>query len=545
MPHAATRKRFSTVDAYATEVAWNLARHHHYSPERARRAVNGAEVLVRESYKHGTDPAFLATRLTRGLSSGTKTSGAKKASTRRAGYARGSTEGLLPEALVARAEGRSESLPVVSENAIVCTSESQQMLLSLPADEFDAHEEFEVVDPSEFTHADKIGADVVLAEVREPKKAGARLVSTGAISVLVNIAKKQHPQKASVALDALAKILGVRGPGGRVVVPTKKGVVGRDATWMSGGAMMVEKSGNTKLRKSLSKVAVRVGTEMDKRYRRGVEHRTSTTMTSISGSCPATCALMGQKSDGGRRVGADTSCYALMHQNIGPIVKMLNGVSDRLGLTPDDIARDEANCIDASFRRGFSSPTDLRIHTAGDTRTAAGARAIAAAVRRWQARGGRSAWGYTHAWRDVNRGDWGVVSVLASVQNPSEATEAKRRGWFPTIVVKHGVFGKLHHFGAFKLRGDDTTWIPCPAQNPDKNKQIACVNCRMCMNDQRYVGRNYGIAFEAHGSGGKRAVTFDHGERIVAEMNKRVLGEAQHSSFGAGDVPRRRLPVLK
>ena len=430
-----------------------------------------------------------------------------------------SAAGLNPLAFLpsvpARKPGFDEGVaaPTLTDAALVCTGDAYQPEVFLPAEDYDGlHLEVVGLQNLDAKSAAKVGVNADLLHMldKAQKESGQGPATKALVRYMVEHTSMQF---------------------GRPVVPTNASAT----SWMSGGAKVVEESGNTKLSKELSEVAARIGVKIDSRPRRGSGHYTMTSYTSIANSCPTSCALMGKDSLGGRRTGKDTSCYALMHKNIGPLVKLLNAVSDALDETAVDVAEDEAKCIDASHRHGIKSKIDFRMHTAGDSRTPVGSRKIAAAVRRWQSRGGGHAWGYTHAWRDQSRSDFGPISTLASVQNMPEAALARRRGWMPTVVVTHGLSPKIakkNHgrMTAFCFKGDDTFWIPCPAQNPNKDKQIACVNCRMCMNDHRYIGKGFGIAFEAHGSGAKRSVTYQAGEAIVRGMND-----------GAA---KRRLPVL-
>jgi len=495
----------------------------------AVRLVQSEERYVRRQHQAGVAPAFVAARLQGKVKRqrGKEVVGLARG---RSGPRRG--EGVMVEAMIPSSPGNAVSLPVIPNASLECMTETWQPALWIPADQYVDPNAIEPnVEPVDDEEDGYAAGDVVYSAVEHHEnKRGRFMTSTGEVPSLLQTAKsvKKNPVDGNRAIDRLATILSQRSPdGGLVVVPTKKKRVANGSSWLSGGAYMIERSGNVKLKKELSTVMSRVGTKMEERPRRGSGHRTATTYTSIAGSCPTSCVLMG--SGGGRFVASDTACYALLHQNIGPLIAILNGIVDRLRLTPVDVAQDEANVIDASFRlkNAFKNPTDLRIHTAGDSTTRKGTRLIAAAVARWQQRGGGQAWGYTHAWQSTERSDWGPVSTLASVQNAAEARSAVERGWFPTIVVKAHTFKRLadmrqgRHL-AFKLQGSDITWIPCPAQNPDKDKQIACVNCRMCMNDQLHIGRNVGIAFEAHGSGSKRAITYENGYQVVRMMNSRL-----------------------
>jgi hypothetical protein len=516
------------ADVYADHVVRELMAMRMSRPN-AVRLVQSEERYVRRQHQASVAPAFVAARLSGKVKRQRGKEVVGLASGRRQPR-RG--EGLMVEAMIPAAPGHAVSLPVIPNTALDCTTETWQPALWIPADQYvDPNMVEPNVEPVDDEEDGYASGDVVYSAVEQREgPRGKFMMSTGEVPSLLQIAKsvKKNPAEGNRAIDRLAEILSQRSPdGGLVVVPTKKKRVANGSSWLSGGAYMIERSGNVKLRKELSTVMSRVGTKMEERPRRGTGHRTATTYTSIAGSCPTSCVLMG--SGGGRFVASDTACYALLHQNIGPLIAILNGIVDRLRLTPVDVAQDEANVIDASFRlkNAFKNPTDLRIHTAGDSTTRKGTRLIAAAVARWQQRGGGQAWGYTHAWQSVERADWGPVSTLASVQNAAEARNAAERGWFPTIVVKAHTFKRLadlrqgRHL-AFKLQGSDITWIPCPAQNPDKDKQIACVNCRMCMNDQQYIGRNVGIAFEAHGSGSKRAITYENGHQVVKMLNARA-----------------------
>jgi RNAse (barnase) inhibitor barstar len=553
--------RTQSADAFATSVVLELVKKYHYPRASAEGAVHREEGLIRGLHASGASPSFAAKRVALKAPAPRHLAPVQ----RRQGHAGGrgrATEGLNIEALLPSARGNAVSLPVIQPVALVCTSETWQPALFIPADEYG--DDPNIIEPNiepiddDGEDGDAVG-DVLVEEVTPPltgswaetaaSKKGLRQ-SSGTISSLLNIAKgvKKNPAAGEAAIAQLAKILSKKSPdGGRIVVPTKKGKVSTGASWLSGGAYMIERSANKKLSMQLSEVQRRVGLKMESRPRRGTGHRTATTYTSISGSCPTSCALMG--SGGGRFVASDTSCYALLHQNIGPLITILNGVVDALHLSPVQVAQDEANVIDASYRRPGAfdrTAIDFRIHTAGDSKTREGTRLIAAAIARWQQRGGGQAWGYTHAWAETSRKDWGNISTLASVQNAKEANDAAAAGWMPTIVVKPHTFKRLADMRqksrqeedfrkkverpavAFKLQGSDITWIPCPAQNPEKSLQIACVNCRLCMNDHKHIGRKVGIAFEAHGSGSRRAITYEDGYQLVKTMNNRTGREQTH-----------------
>lgn len=200
------------------------------------------------------------------------------------------------------------------------------------------------------------------------------------------------------------------------------------------------------------------------------------TYASIKSSCPKTCPLMGE------------GCYAeLGHTGIH--VKRLD--EQAVGFSPLQVARAEANSIDESYKGGaVPSGRDLRIHVSGDCRTIAGARLVNKAVGRWKKRGGGNAWSYTHAWKNVPRDTWSNVSMLASVSDIAEASEAQSLGYVPSIVV-----GEHQSERAYTLEGSDIKWIPCPNQT----RGVGCSDCKLCFNDARLADGNFGIAFAAHG----------------------------------------------
>ena len=95
---------------------------------------------------------------------------------------------------------------------------------------------------------------------------------------------------------------------------------------------------------------------------------------------------------------------------------------------------------------------------------------------------------YTHAWRDVDRSSWGpAVSVLASVEKPTDIPLARAHGYAPAIVVE-----RHQSAAAYELEG--TRIIPCPAET----RGATCVSCRLCLDRDLYAMRA-GIAFAVHG----------------------------------------------
>lgn len=211
--------------------------------------------------------------------------------------------------------------------------------------------------------------------------------------------------------------------------------------------------------------------------------KVSTTYVSIEASCPTTCKLR-----------KDKTCYA-ENGHVGMSVARIEARSQGSG--PNDAARDEANCIDAAFKRGpipmdgARGGRDLRLHTSGDCRTCTAALTVGHAAERWKARGGGDVWTYTHAWKNVHRAVWGAaVSVLASLDRVEDALKAREQGYAPARIVAEHKSDKAYTEHGVK-------WIPCPAQT---RENIGCADCRLCMHADRLHATGMGIAFAAHGA---------------------------------------------
>lgn len=196
----------------------------------------------------------------------------------------------------------------------------------------------------------------------------------------------------------------------------------------------------------------------------------------IAQTCPASCPLKGN------------GCYAesgrvsfTERRNRLPDV---NG--DTIAILEADEIRDNAHRVP----RGWP----LRLHVSGDAATPFRASTVAAAARTWRG----PVWAYTHAWRDVPRVAWNGVSVLASGESLADARRALSEGYAPAVVVdRHPEDGRAH------TTPDGLRVIPCPNQT----RGVTCLDCRLCFDAESLRARNAVIAFEAHGSGKKRALT--------------------------------------
>lgn len=210
----------------------------------------------------------------------------------------------------------------------------------------------------------------------------------------------------------------------------------------------------------------------------------SSTYVSIAATCSSSCPW---KKDG---------CYVR-----SGYTSVFNARMDEaaMGMTRRQVIDAEVEAIDAAFlggvpQDGARGGRDLRLHVGGDLGSAREARVLAGAAQRWRERGGGVAWSYTHSWRDVPREAWGEISVLASVEVPEDAAQARAMGYATAIVVPQFPHGhRLFDYGVARA-------IPCLAETAGKT----CVECRFCMNDRRMHDRGLAVAFLAHGSGAEK-----------------------------------------
>lgn len=206
------------------------------------------------------------------------------------------------------------------------------------------------------------------------------------------------------------------------------------------------------------------------------------TYVSIEGSCPP-CVFR------------DAGCYAQ-----GGFVALHARRLDESarGRSPLAVAQDEAKAIDRSHGGGRVPEGQLlRLHVSGDCSTDEAAFTVGAAAARWLVRGGRAVWTYTHAWRQVPRGCWGPVNVLASIEDPRDGVAAMGLGYVPALVVPHhdGRRAREH------LDGGSLLYVPCPAQTDS----ATCSSCQLCAKTPMLRQGWRGIAFAAHGATVKTA----------------------------------------
>ena len=208
--------------------------------------------------------------------------------------------------------------------------------------------------------------------------------------------------------------------------------------------------------------------------------RCAATYRPISQTCRASeCALHPSNATPGKAV-----CYVVRGQTAFTN-RRLETLASHAGATALSVTLAEAELI-----RGFArqqprkSGLDLRLGVSGEVSGPKGARALAKAAEVWRSRVGGKVWGYTHAWKRVLRASFGPASVLASVDDPQDIPRAIRRGYVPAIVVhSHPVNTPITVQGV--------RFIRCP----NETVGMACVECRLCLNDARLRERNMGIAF--------------------------------------------------
>lgn len=177
-------------------------------------------------------------------------------------------------------------------------------------------------------------------------------------------------------------------------------------------------------------------------------------------------------------------CYA----EAGPTGITTNNLNKAEPLTPEEIAQLEAEAIDSLTGR-----QDLRLHIVGDCKTDQAALIVSSAMKRHRKKKGKTAWTYTHAWRDVNHDSWQGENILASVESEEQIAEANAKGYACAIVVPKFERDKAYKLGDHKL-------IPCLYQT----KGTQCIDCRLCMNTEALRRTGYSIAFEPHGTRKKK-----------------------------------------
>jgi hypothetical protein len=274
-------------------------------------------------------------------------------------------------------------------------------------------------------------------------------------------------------------------------------------------------------------------------------------------TCPIACPFHPSKKGG---------CYANQGSIARPnVAGRLEPNVTRLQPTLEQIADAEVRGLDRTLKKGGQGRA-VRLHIKGDAPTVGYAQVLSEAVHRFQERGGGLAWAYTHAWRDVPRAAWGVVSTLASVETETDAHAARTMGYAPARVFPKAVWkalrvetGRHGHLGnAWVFGGVGIRWLACPAQTNEYSKKTKtgtqCMvydetrehrACKLCMRGNMLHERGYGIAFSAHGPSAQiakaiRGVELDEGLVAPESLNRarrlRNLADAGAGSVAAAEV---------
>lgn len=156
-----------------------------------------------------------------------------------------------------------------------------------------------------------------------------------------------------------------------------------------------------------------------------------------------------------------------------------------------DIIRKEAREISKNGCK--ANGKSLRLHVSGDVKTPKMAALLGNAAKKWNGK----VYSYTHSWMNIPRENFKDISILASVENISDAKKALRKGYAPALIVeKHPENGKAYTKDGLKL-------IPCPQQT----RGVKCDKCCLCMNDKFLKENKSIITFAAHGAASSRALT--------------------------------------
>jgi hypothetical protein len=182
-------------------------------------------------------------------------------------------------------------------------------------------------------------------------------------------------------------------------------------------------------------------------------------------TCPRDCPLR------------DAGCYA-QHGPIGLITRGLNRSRDSAARA----AEREAAAIDALNPHRV---LDLRVHVVGDCRDSRSAALVGGAMARFQARSGRGAWTYTHAWRDIPAVAWQGASVIASCETVEQVREARARGYATALVLPR--------------KGAAPKGIKAVACRHEA-KGTQCVDCRRCLDAKGLHKRGETVVFHVHGT---------------------------------------------
>jgi hypothetical protein len=193
------------------------------------------------------------------------------------------------------------------------------------------------------------------------------------------------------------------------------------------------------------------------------------TYREVGATCPASCPLL------------NAGCYA----QGGP-----TGIHARRGSYDATDGTRYRAWVDA-----LPYGATVRLHVSGDVMmprddgtTAVDTAYLGDIVAAAHARPDVTVYGYTHAWRDINRAAYDMppnLTINASCDDDDAVAEARAAGWDTTTVVP-----------------SDTAWrrngstVVCPNQTIG----LSCAECKLCMRSKRTLT----VAFRAHGASTRR-----------------------------------------
>lgn len=192
-------------------------------------------------------------------------------------------------------------------------------------------------------------------------------------------------------------------------------------------------------------------------------------------TCPDDCPLL------------DNGCYA----ETGPIAWSTTNKLANTPLDSNQIIYLEAKLIKEYSNLPEAHSRPLRLHVVGDFNKAIKALdSLVAAAHAWILKTVAPVFTYTHCWRDIPRGKFGKISILASCEKPGQILEAHALGYAVALIVPSFPAGPK----AWEL-GNGFKAIPCPEQTLG----IGCRDCGLCFKDRWLWQARRVIAFKAHG----------------------------------------------
>ncbi len=192
-------------------------------------------------------------------------------------------------------------------------------------------------------------------------------------------------------------------------------------------------------------------------------------------SCPSTCPFR------------NSGCYA----EAGITGIHTHRLNKSVEIDPLKIAECEAAEI-----RKLTGRYPLRLHVVGDCTNDAAANIVSSAASEHKTKHGQPAWTYTHA-HNVRRESWRDVSVLRSCENIEQVRKAHEDGFATAMVVP-----EFERDTAYPI-AEGIVGIPCPQQT---GKAQNCMQCKLCMQDEKLLRSRRTILFSAHGTSRKRVV---------------------------------------